>query len=75
MPDVKAIEAAVSALPPQDLALVREWFAEFDAAAWERRIESDVAASKLDECVAEAQADLQSTELCATSSRLPFQAA
>ncbi len=60
MPDVKAIEAAVSALPPQDLALFREWFAAFDAATWDRQIESDLAAGKLDEFLAEAQADLLS---------------
>ena len=57
MPDIKAIEDAVKALPPKDLAEFRHWFAEFDAAAWDRQIEQDFAAGKLDGLLIEAQAD------------------
>jgi hypothetical protein len=57
MPDVKAIEDAVKALPPQDLAEFRRWFAEFDSAAWEQQIESDLSAGKLDALLAEAAED------------------
>ena len=53
MPDVKAIEEAVKALQPQDLAEFRRWFAEFDLAAWDRRIEADATAGKLDQFLAE----------------------
>ena len=59
MPDVKAIEDAVKALPPQDLAEFRRWFAEFDLAAWDKQLESDLSAGKLDELLAEAEADFQ----------------
>ena len=59
MPDVKAIEDAVKSLPPQDFAEFRRWFAEFDAAAWDRQIEEDLAGGKLDELLAQAQADYQ----------------
>ena len=59
MPDVKSIEDAVKSLPPQDLAEFRRWFAEFDTAAWDRQIEQDLAAGKLDGLLAEAQADYQ----------------
>ena len=57
MPDVKAIEEAVKALQPQDLAEFRRWFAEFDLAAWDRRIEADATAGKLDQFLAEADED------------------
>ena len=39
---------AVSALSPEELAEFRRWFAEFDAAAWDRQIERDVKTGKLD---------------------------
>ncbi len=57
MPDVKAIEDAVKALPPQDLAEFRRWFAEFDLALWNQKIDGDLAAGKLDELLAEAEED------------------
>ena len=57
MPDVKAIEDAVKALPPQDLAEFRNWFADFDLAAWDKQIESDLATGKLDTLLAEADDD------------------
>jgi hypothetical protein len=59
MSDVKAIEQAVQSLPPEDLAEFRRWFAEFDNAAWDRQIESDLAAGKLDELLAEAAEDYE----------------
>ncbi|MEH2125381.1 hypothetical protein [Nostoc sp.] len=42
------VEFAVSLLSPEDLAAFRAWFAEFDAAAWDKQIEKDVAAGRLD---------------------------
>ena len=62
MADVKALENAVKALPPQDLAEFRRWFAEFDLAAWDDKIEGDVAAGKLDAFLAEAATDFASGE-------------
>ena len=43
------VEFAVSLLSPEDFAAFRTWFAEFDAAAWDKQIEKDVAAGRLDE--------------------------
>lgn len=60
MGNVRSIEKAVEALPPADLAEFRRWFAEFDAAAWDRQIEQDAAAGKLDELAAEALTDFRS---------------
>ena len=61
MPDVKALEDAVRALPPTDLAEFRRWFTEFDSAAWDRQIETDLAAGKLDALLTEAQEGFRST--------------
>jgi hypothetical protein len=49
MSKVEAIEKRVSGLSAEELAEFRQWFAEFDAAAWDRQIERDVKAGKLDE--------------------------
>lgn len=57
MADVKSLEQAVEALAPSDLAEFRRWFAEFDAAAWDRQLEADATAGKLDALLAEAEDD------------------
>jgi hypothetical protein len=57
MGDVKAIEKAVAALLPAELAEFRRWFAEYDSAAWDRQIEQDATSGKLDHLAAEALAD------------------
>ena len=59
MGDVKSIEKAVEALPPSELAQFRHWFSEFDAAAWDRQVEQDAAAGKLDGLAAEALDDFR----------------
>jgi hypothetical protein len=60
MGNVKEIESAVELLPPTQLAEFRRWFAEFDGSGWDRQIEQDVAAGKLDQLAAEALADFRS---------------
>ena len=60
MGNVKSIEKAIEALPPAELAEFRRWYAEFDAAAWDRQIEQDAAAGKLDALAGEARADFDS---------------
>ncbi len=62
MTNVKALENAVRALPPQDLAEFRQWFTAFDLAAWDLKIEDDAATGKLDALLAEAAADYISGE-------------
>lgn len=57
MVTAEAIEQAVIQLPPAELDKFRAWFAEFDAAAWDRQIEADAAAGKLDSLIEEALAD------------------
>lgn len=54
---VEALETAISHLPPAELAQFRNWFAEFDSSNWDRQIESDAAAGKLDALASEALAE------------------
>ena len=55
--NVKLIERAIEALPPSELAEFHRWYAEFDAAAWDKQIEQDATSGKLDALAAEALAD------------------
>ena len=48
METIETIEQAVKALSPEELAQFRAWFLEFDWAAWDRQLEKDVLAGKLD---------------------------
>lgn len=59
MSTVPEIEEAVRRLGEAELAKFREWFAEFDAAQWDRQIDRDVAAGRLDGLADEALADLR----------------
>ncbi|MFB2977760.1 hypothetical protein [Microseira sp. BLCC-F43] len=56
---LQEIERAVSQLSPEDLAAFRIWFAEFDAAIWDRQFEADVAAGRLDALAEKALQDLK----------------
>jgi hypothetical protein len=54
---VEKLELLVKSLSPEELARFREWFAEFDAQIWDRQIESDAAAGKLDRLIDESMAE------------------
>lgn len=56
---VKEIEDAVLRLSASELAAFRRWFEGFDAAGWDRQIEADVAAGRLDALADEALKDLR----------------
>lgn len=58
MSTVKDIEAAVQSLSVEELAAFRDWFLEFDAAAWDHQIEADAHSGRLDALAVEALADL-----------------
>jgi len=58
MSTVEEIEDAVRRLSSEDLAVLRAWFAQLDAAAWDRQIEEDVATGRLDPLADEALRDL-----------------
>ena len=48
MSPVETIERQIEQLSPEELARLREWFVNFDAAVWDRQFEADVQAGKLD---------------------------
>lgn len=49
MGKVEKIEQEVQALSPEELAQFRAWFLEYDWAVWDRLLERDVQAGRLDE--------------------------
>lgn len=56
---VRELEAAVTKLPPEELAAFARWFEEYVADAWDRRIEEDIRAGRLDEAGKQADADFE----------------
>ncbi len=59
MSKVEALEEEVRKLSTEDLATFRQWFQAFDAEAWDRQIEADALAGKLDALAGEALRDYQ----------------
>jgi hypothetical protein len=51
------LEAGVAQLPASDLAAFALWLEEYMADAWDRRIEADANAGKLDAAAEQANAD------------------
>jgi hypothetical protein len=45
---VQDLEKAIAKLPPNELAELRAWFDDFDAARFDEKIERDAKAGKLD---------------------------
>jgi hypothetical protein len=45
---IESIEQQIEKLSPEELAAFRRWYAAFDAEVWDRQIEADVKAGKLD---------------------------
>lgn len=56
MSKVENIEQEIRDLTPSELAAFRRWFLEFDAQIWDRQIEEDARAGKLDKSADEALA-------------------
>lgn len=48
MSKVEAIEEQIERLSPDELAAFRRWYASFDAETWDRQLEADVKAGRLD---------------------------
>ena len=60
MSEVEQLEKRIKKLPPEDFAKFRAWFLEFDAQVWDRQIEADLKAGKLDGLITEALAEFKS---------------
>jgi hypothetical protein len=54
---VKELEKAVSVLSPEELQEFRIWFADFEMAQWDRQIEQDSNAGRLDHLINKAMED------------------
>ena len=48
MDKIEKIGREIKELSPAELAAFRQWFRDFDAAAWDRQIEEDLQAGKLE---------------------------
>ena len=48
MGKVEDIKRQIEALTPDEFASFRQWYSEFEADAWDRQIEADAAAGRLD---------------------------
>ena len=49
--DREEIESAISKLPPSEVARLAAWLQEFQAELWDKQIESDVEAGRLDSLI------------------------
>ena len=59
MTTVAEISGAVRRLPKRELMKFRKWFVAYDAAAWDKQFERDVAGGRLDRLAREALQDLR----------------
>ncbi len=54
MTKVQEIQAAIESLPQEEYAHLRQWFSERDWEEWDKQIEADSEAGKLDFLIEEA---------------------
>ncbi|MBI1967140.1 MAG: hypothetical protein HYS40_04045 [Gemmatimonadetes bacterium] len=59
MSKIESLEREIRKLSSEELSQFRRWFAAFDAAVWDRQLEADAAAGKLDALADAALADHQ----------------
>ena len=57
MTKVQRLEQEIKQLSPSELAAFRKWFDEYDAVEWDKQIEQDAIACKLDKLAEKALAD------------------
>ena len=63
MTTLTEIEAAIAQLPKQDTRQLAEWLQEYLDEMWDRQIEQDLAAGKLDSLISKAEADIASNQV------------
>ena len=56
---LRELETAVTQLPADDLSAFARWFEEYRADAWDRQIEADIGAGRLDEAGRRADSDFE----------------
>ena len=57
MSTVQDIEAAIAKLTPEEIEAVAHWLQEYREELWDRQIEADAKAGRLDGLIAEAKAE------------------
>ncbi len=57
MTKIERLEREIRVLSRSELAAFREWFLEYDAAVWDRQVEEDMRAGKLDKLADKAISD------------------
>ena len=62
MTKVEELEREIERLGPSELASLREWFLKYDSDEWDRQIEKDAEAGKLDKLAEEALAEHRAGE-------------
>jgi hypothetical protein len=60
MTKLEKLEREVESLSAAEMSKFRRWYAAFDAAAWDRELEADVASGALEAFAGEALADHRS---------------
>ena len=56
---ITEIEAAISGLSTNDLAELSEWFRAYEERLWDKQIEDDLEAGRLDAVLAEVDAEYE----------------
>lgn len=57
--NVSQIESAIRQLPPEKLAELSEWFEDYEAVVWEKRIAEDLKNGKLNKLIDEAASEFE----------------
>ena len=57
MSELEDLEQRIRKLPPEELEKFRAWCVEFDHLMWDRQVEADAKAGKLDRLAANAISD------------------
>ena len=55
---IEQLEKAIASLPRDEFARLAAWFAEYEAAEWDRQIEEDQRAGRLDHVIQRVRDDI-----------------
>jgi hypothetical protein len=62
MTDIEELEAKVSELPNEKLAIFRDWFYQFENELWDKQIATDFREGKLNKLIEKARLELSQGE-------------
>ena len=64
MTKLEIIEKEIASLDPQDVRKLADWLDEYKAELWDRQIEADAKAGRLDGFIASAKAEIAARKVC-----------